>query len=184
MSKIYFTNHYKYLKIAFRFLNIIILACFLCLLPSKQTFAKQALTTVANNNNILYAPSDTNQSSIEKMEENETLLAEMKKDQKELNQTYKEKVTAYKNSSSTLTEEQTKELQNLNNSIREKNKRLKKNLSKLCNAKKRYETLNPTSAKARKERKNIIFLQKDSIKRMKKINQLFTREIAILDSVS
>lgn len=182
MSKdVYTTNNYKCTKIAFRFLGILTLACFLFLMPSKQAYAKNQTTPVST---VLFLKhSNSGNSSVEKMGENDAILEQMKKEQKELNQTYKEKVLIYKNSSATLTETQAKELQQLNNDIRKKNKRLKDDMSSLSNCKRKYQTLNPSSAKAKKQRKNIISLQNHIIKRMKKINRLFKREIAILDSV-
>lgn len=182
MSKNVFTNmNQKYIKIAFRFLGITMLICFLCLMPSTRTYAKEQtipVTTILNSK----SPRPAN-SSVEKMEENNATLEQMKKEQKELNQTYKEKILLYKNSSSTLTETQTKELQQINNDIRKKNKRLKKNLSNLSTKQKKYQELDPNSAKAKKQRKTIISLQNDTIKRMKKINLLFKREIEILDNI-
>lgn len=181
MRKNAFTTDYKYIKIAFRFLGIFMLTCFLCFFPSNYTAAKESTPPAATV--LFHKQHNPDNSSIEKMEENDIILEEMKKEQKELNQTYKEKILAYKNSSSTLTEEQSKELKQINNNIRKKNKSLKSDLNRLSNNKKKYQELNPDSKKARKRRQNIISLQNDIIKRMKKINRLFKREIAILDSV-
>lgn len=181
MSNITFTGiDHKFLKIAFRFLGIFMLACFLCLMPSTQTYARKQPVTVITSTHKQH---HTDNSSVEKMEENDTILEQMKKEQKELNQTYKEKILIYKNSSATLTETQNQKLQQINREIRQKNKQLKNNLSELSNKKKKYQELDPASSDAKKRRKNIIFLQNDTIKRMKKINRLFKRQIAILDNV-
>ena len=181
MQKNVFIVDYKYIKIAFRFLGIVMLTCFLCFLPSKHTYAKEASARASIA--LSQTHFNTENSSVEKMEENDEILEQMKKEQKELNQIYKEKIIKYKNSSSTLTKAQAEELQQINTTISKKNKLLKNKLNKLSNNKKKYQELNPYSEKAKKRCKNIIHLQNDIIKCMKKINRLFKREITILDSV-
>lgn len=180
MPKITFTGvDHKFLNIAFRFLGIFMLACFLCLMPSTRTYAQKQTAPAVTSTYKHY----TDNSSVEKMEENDSALEQMKKEQKDLNQTYKEKILLYKNSSATLTEAQNQKLQQLNREIKQKNKQLKRNLSELANKKKKYLEMDPASPNAKRCRKNIICLQNDTIKRMKKINRLFKRQIAVLDNV-
>lgn len=181
MKKNLFITGYKYKKTAFRFLGIFAFSCVLCFLPFCHTYAKETTSSVTTTPSCKYFDSDN--SSVEKMQANDTLLEQMKEEQKQLNQTYKQKIIAYKNSNATLTTSQNKKLQQINSNIGKKNRCLKKKLDALSTKQKKYKELNNLSSeKAKKRRKTIIALQNDIINRMKKINRLFKREISILDN--